>query len=282
MAKQLTIGMVTYDDFDGVWFTVQALRMFHAEAMEEVEFLILDNQPTSKHGQALKRFAAWLRPEDRVVPVTNRTGTAVRDELFALARTPAVLCVDCHVLIQPGAIRQLLDLFARGEDEGGLLQGPLLMDNLTRICTHFNAVWQAGMWGVWAEDERGKDLTAPAFDIPSQGLGLFACRVSDWQGFNPHFRGFGGEEGYIHEKFRQAGKRTLCLPWLRWSHRFERPAGIPYPHRWEDRIFNYALGHLELGLPLTEFINHFNEMALNHLVSSCVAEASALHCKTLC
>ncbi len=29
MSKLLTIGMSVYDDFDGVYFTMQALRMYH-------------------------------------------------------------------------------------------------------------------------------------------------------------------------------------------------------------------------------------------------------------
>jgi hypothetical protein len=69
-----------------------------------------------------------------------------------------------------------------------------------------------------------------------QGLGVFSCRKAAWLGFNPAFRGFGGEEGYIHEKFRQAGARTLCLPFLRWGHRFGRPAGVPYPVLLNDKV----------------------------------------------
>ena len=62
-------------------------------------------------------------------------------------------------------------------------------------------------WHVWhwGDDPRGADPTAPGFDIPMHGLGLFACRRAAWPGFHPKFRGFGGEEGYIHEKFRQCG-----------------------------------------------------------------------------
>ena len=48
-----------------------------------------------------------------------------------------------------------------------------------------------------------------------------------WPGFPAAFRGFGGEEAYIHEKFRRAGGRRLCLPWLRWMHRFGRPVAFP-------------------------------------------------------
>ena len=52
----------------------------------------------------------------------------------------------------------------------------------------------------------------PPFAVPAQGMGLFSCRREAWLGFNPNFRGFGGEEFYIHEKYRQAGRRTVCLP----------------------------------------------------------------------
>ena len=73
----------------------------------------------------------------------------------------------------------------------------------------------------------------------------------------PRFRGFGGEEFYIHEKFRQAGHKCWCLPWLRWLHRFGRPQGVPYPNTFEDRIWNYLVGWSELGLPLDAIYEHF-------------------------
>jgi hypothetical protein len=93
-----------------------------------------------------------------------------------------------------------------------------------------------------------------------QGLGLFACRRDAWLGFNPEFRGFGGEEGYIHEKFRKAGRRVLCLPFLRWVHRFGRPLGVPYRNKWEDRIRNYVIGFGELGVPTDDLEAHFKEL----------------------
>jgi hypothetical protein len=90
-----------------------------------------------------------------------------------------------------------------------------------------------------------------------QGLGVFSCRKAAWLSFHPGFRGFGGEEGYIHEKFRQAGRRCLCLPWLRWMHRFGRPNGVQYPLIVEDKLRNYVLGHAELGLDLAPVLEHF-------------------------
>ncbi len=88
------------------------------------------------------------------------------------------------------------------------------------------------------------------FEIPAMGLGLFAMRKAAWPGFNPGFKGFGGEECYIHEKVRKAGGRAVCLSALQWVHRFGRPGGVPYPLSLFDRARNYVLGHRELGLPL--------------------------------
>ena len=73
----------------------------------------------------------------------------------------------------------------------------------------------AGTEAVNRHLDGSSEIDAPAFEIPMQGLGLFACRRAAWVGFNTRFRGFGAEEGYIHEKTRQHGGRTLCLPFLR-------------------------------------------------------------------
>jgi Glycosyltransferase family 25 (LPS biosynthesis protein) len=116
------------------------------------------------------------------------------------------------------------------------------------------------MWGQWGTDQRGADPSAPPFEIPLQGLGVFACRRDAWLGFNPRFRGFGGEEGYIHEKVRQSGAATLCLPFLRWIHRFGRPGGVPYSLRRQDGIRNFLIGFQELGLDPAPAIRHFEEL----------------------
>ena len=165
--------------------------------------------------------------------------------------------MDSHLFVVPGALKRLLDYFDANPQTADLLQGPLLYDDLKSISTHFSPNWREGMYGTWDCDERGKDTEAPPFEIPMQGMGLFACRRRTWPGFNPSFRGFGGEEGYIHEKFRQRGGKALCLPFLRWMHRFNRPFGIPYPNCWEDRIRNYIIGFRELGLDTQQIDEHF-------------------------
>ena len=42
MKRRLTIGMATYDDYDGVYFSIQALRLYHAEVMKDAEILVID------------------------------------------------------------------------------------------------------------------------------------------------------------------------------------------------------------------------------------------------
>lgn len=81
-----------------------------------------------------------------------------------------------------------------------------------------------------------------------------------WPGINPRFMGFGGEEGYVHALVRRQGGRTLCLPDLRWHHRFPRPRGVPYRLNHHDRINNYLAAWRELGWDLRPVHRHFTEL----------------------
>jgi hypothetical protein len=256
---KLTVGMTSYDDYDGAYFSLQALRLYHPEVLEDVEFLLIDNHPDGVCSKPLKDLEGGI-PNYRYVPKNSRHGTAVREFVFEEAAGEFVLCMDSHVFLVPGALRRLLQYLQANSETSDLLQGPLLGDDLKALSTHFEPSWRDGMFGCWALDARGSDLDGAPFDIPMQGLGVFACRKASWPGFNPDFRGFGGEEGYIHEKFRQRGGRTLCLPFLRWVHRFQRPMGVPYPNSWYDRARNYVIGFQELGLPTDAIEEHFREL----------------------
>jgi Glycosyl transferase family 2 len=258
-SRRLTVGMATFDDFDGVYFTIQSLRMNHPELHGALEFLIVDNNPGGPCSEALANFSKAV-DGCRYLPRGDWNGTAIRNVVFEEASSPFVLCIDSHVLIAPGALTKLIAFFELQPDARDLLQGPLVYDDLRSVATHFEPCWRAGMYGTWAEDPRGADPLAPCFDIPMQGLGLFACARAAWPGFNPKFRGFGGEEGYIHVKARRRGGRTLCLPFLRWAHRFNRPLGTQYVNRWEDRMRNYFIGFTELGLDTSEMEAHFAEL----------------------
>lgn len=317
---KLTVAMATYEDFDGVFFTTQSMRLHHD--MENCEILILDNRPDSEHAREVKGFAANANTKllpVRYVPFADSTGTTqTRQRLFDLAEGEVVLVLDCHVLLQANAIHNLKNFFATADEEmrKNLFTGPLLMDTLGMIQTHFECEWRDQMWGTWAtawRDPNGilmvgrpsnrqpgasdpgtlemKVLNTDGpwmrsdihwyghqdalvqkgfkmagwgpdqepFEIPAQGLGLFCSTKDDWLGFNPDFRSFGGEECYIHEKYRQAGRKTMCLPFLKWNHRFGRPGGPKYPITVEGKMRNYILGFNELGLSLDPVRKHFVE-----------------------
>lgn len=256
--KRLTVGMATFDDYDGVYFTVQAIRMYHQEILECIEIIVVDNNPGGPCSRALKDLDSL--DGFRYIPFGEQSGTAVRDQIFRQANSDYVLSIDCHVLIVPGALKRLIEYFETVADDNDLLQGPLLHDSTQDIKTHMAGEWRGGMYGVWASDERGIDPDSPPFEIPMHGLGLFACKREAWPGFNPRFRGFGGEEGYIHQKIRNRGGRVICLPFLRWLHRFPRPLGVPYPLEWQDRIFNYMVGFSEVGWNQESIKQHFTSL----------------------
>jgi len=266
----LTIGMPTYNDFDGVYFTIQALRLY--QDLDDTELLVVDNYGC-EHTQ---RFVeGWAKA--RYVLATDAVGTAAaKNQVFAEAQGEAVLCCDSHILFAPGAIARLKAYYRQHPDARDLLQGPIVYDDLQIISTNFDPVWRGQMWGIWATDPRGVDPEGEPFEVWGQGMGVFSCRRSAWPGFHPAFRGFGGEEGYIHEKVRQRGARCLCLPWLRWSHRFGRPAGVPYSISVVDKCRNYIIGFTELGLDLEPVRSHFSEWVSEEQFDALVVETLAL------
>lgn len=273
-ARRLTVGMATYDDYDGVFFTIQAIRLYHAELVDEIEFVVIDNHPEGLAAPFLKQLERHFPGAYRYVPFRGFRGTAVRDQVFREASGEIVVCVDSHVLLAPGALRALVDHFDRSPGTLDLVQGPLRRDR-DRLATHYDPRWRGGMFGVWDFDERGADPSNPPFEITAHGLGVFACRREAWPGFNPRFRGFGGIEGYIHEKVRQRGGRVLCHPALVWVHRFERPTGLPYSAAWEDRIRNFMIGWNELGLDTAEVESHYREHLGAEVTDRILAEVQA-------
>lgn len=269
---KLCISMATYDDYDGVYFSVQAIRMYHPEVLDDIEFVVLDNNPSGVCAQALKRLGDAM-PNYSYIPGDNFQGAWSKFSLVNYTNAPYILGIDSHVMIQSGAIKRLLDYFDTHPDTPDFLQGPLVSDDLVSLSSHFTPGWGSGMHGKWAQDSRADDIDNQAFDIPMQGMGLFAFKRDQWPRVNPRLKGFGGEEGYVHEKVRRAGGRTLCLPFLRWVHRFNRPMGTHYPLNWVDRIRNYMIAHDELGIDNGEMIAHFKSHIGAAETSSAVAKA---------
>lgn len=322
---KLTIGMATYDDYDGVYFTIQALRTYHPEVILDCEIIVVDNHPGTKTSEALQNLCTrWSKGTGgmRYIPMVEPIGTTQpRNRIFQEASGDAVLCIDGHVLLAPGSLAKLFDYYEHNPHSKDILSGPILYDDFSVCGDHFADFWRGEMWGIWGKawscpcsathftvlntndrcdyrlcamgllpimrclschkelpdqpyPRHEEHLTYAGFNqlsngtepyaIPGMGLGLFSCWNDAWPGFNPHFRGFGGEELYIHEKFRQAGGQALCLPWLKWGHRFGRPNGTPYLEVCTrfNKVRNYILGLQEIGHSLVPCYEHFVKTSL--------------------
>lgn len=264
LMKKLTIGSAVYDDFDGVYFSYQSLRLNNQDIWDELDLIIIDNNPESAQGRNTKSFCKKTRGI-RYIPYTKKKSTSVRNEIFKNAEGEFCMSIDCHVLFESGTIKKLIKHFEENPNTKDLFHGPMLYDviNGHDPCTHMEPVWRDAMYGTWGNDQRGNDPNGSPFEIPMHGLGIFACKTDEWLGFNEKFEGFGGEEGYIHKKYKKAGRKTWCLPFLRWLHRFDRPSGVNYPLNIEQRIRNYIHGHKELGLPYDDIVEHFGQKSIN-------------------
>lgn len=248
MRKILTIGMATYDDYDGVFFTIQSLRMNHDICnTDAVEYVVIDTNPNEPHGTEVKKFITTaLGDKGRYIPKeTGQISSFNKYDIADYATGKYVLIIDCHVLIQKNGIDALLDYYLENKNCKDLVQGPLLYDDLYNVSTHFDPTWRGDMFGIWATD-RPKYEEGKPFEIPMNGMGLCSFEKKNWPGISKHFKGFGAEEGYIAEKFKVNGGRNICLPALGWNHRFGRPNGVKYPLILEDRIWNYFVGWLEI------------------------------------
>ena len=259
--KKLTIGSLVYDDFDGIYFSYQSIRLNNQDILDDLDLIVVDNNPESPEGKATKDFCT--KAKIRYEPYTSNKSTALRNKVFELSEAPHSVCMDPHVIFEPNTIQNLLRFYQANPESEDLYQGPLLMDCIKGHdpMTHMDPVWRSHMWGIWGVDPRGISANMAPFEIPMQGLGTFSCKTDSWLGFNEKFIGFGGEEGYIHEKYRKNKRTTWCLPFFRWLHRFGRPRGVPYPLSLEHRIHNYFVGFNELKLDKSPLIEHFKKEA---------------------
>lgn len=238
---KITVSMAHYDDFDGVFFTIQAIRMYQGHC--NLEFIVLDNNPGSPHSDALKGFSKAV-PGMRVIPVTDRKSSFVKYDVFDHATGDVVLGLDCHVLLAPGFFTALIQFWTDNLESKDLLTGPLIYNDLATVSTHMDPVWRGHEFGIWATDRQGLHGEKP-FEVSMQGMGCFSVWRNSWKGLTQGFNGFGGEEWYVAEKIRSWGGRVMCHPNLKWMHRFDWPKRA-FPLTWEDKIMNYYRGWLDI------------------------------------
>lgn len=242
---KLTIGMPAWNNFTEVFFTVQALRMYHD--MTDKEILVVDNFGDPELEKFIKNQGGNTV---RYVKANEVNGPSyAKNKVFEHARGEMVLCIDSHVLLVKGALENL-------PSDDNLYQGPLMYCDIVNYTWEWTPVWRGNMWGIWGA--YGAMLPKEPHEIWGMGCGCFMAKKATWLGFNPKCKGFGGaEEGIIHEKYRQAGRKVICLPQLAWMHQFDRK--IPHPVILIDRVINYIINFRELKLDLKQIEEHFGK-----------------------
>ena len=123
---KLTIGMAVYNDYSGVYFTVESLRMYHD--LTDCEIIIVDN-----YGDKVLEdwINYWQKGVARYVRCDITGTTQSRQMVFDEAKGEYVMCIDSHVLLMPGAIDTI-------PDTNNLMHGPMLYDDLKTCSTHMN------------------------------------------------------------------------------------------------------------------------------------------------
>ena len=260
----LTVGMAIYKEFDGVWPTVKGLKMNHSDDIDEI--IVVDNQPDCDEGNLTRRFCK--KAGVKYIPFDQQHGTAQpRNEVFRRSTSDYTLCIDPHVQLESGMLRDLKQFLGRNDHQDDLVQGPMIGDNGQPIGTHQDPVWRGQAKGIWCRggkecvhnfhEHQGSNPHDDPFTIDQQGMGFFAARTESWIGFHPDFRGFGGCESYVAEMYRRRGNRVICLPSQRWHHKTTRVAGTPYPNHLTDRLSNYMITADALGWDKSDLLSGF-------------------------
>jgi glycosyltransferase involved in cell wall biosynthesis len=259
---RLSICLPVYNNFTEAFFTIQALRMYHN--LNGCEILVIDNFGDSELEKFIKNNGSGIV---RYEKCTNGSGPAfAKNKAFELAKGEMVLCIDSHILLKPGAIDSIYPT-------DNLMTGPLMYNNTKDFVCTWKPIWRGHMWGIWGD--YAQTVPDKPFDIWGMGAGCFATRKNSWLGYNAKFRGFGSEEGYIHEKYRKAGRKVICNPKLIWMHQFDGRK-IPYPLQLIDRVVNYLIGFAELGLDTKEMEAHFGPALINEAKQILVKENIAI------
>ena len=249
--------MATFRDWPGLWQTLKDLRKQIARhgLQKLVRILVVDNEPDGPDGVHNAKLCTDAGA--RYIAMPDPVGTAPpRNRAIAESETPWTLVMDSHVDLMDDVLPQLIT-WCDGNQSPDLYYGPLLRfklyedDGTPAInWTHWKPEYGLdGMFGRTAIDARWKDPSGAPFEIPLAGSGLFLTRTASWLKWSPELRHF-GVEGYIARKYRAAGRKLYCLPFLQWVHRF-RPKSqtAPYPTDFLSRCRNEIVSHVEFSDP---------------------------------
>lgn len=174
---KMTIAMPVVDNYSQLRSTIQDIRRHNREACKNVEFVVVDNKPSTPGAQRIKTFIqGWVTGAGNLgakyVPMSEPVGTApAKQRCIDEASGDVIVVMDSHVFLEAGWVQKLFDFYQRTGRTKNLYTGPLLYDDLgykTRGQSHFDAYWRSEMWGVW-----GNAWACPCrrpYDENSKGL----------------------------------------------------------------------------------------------------------------
>ena len=248
----LTIGMATYDDPQGVWWTLSSLRLHHLGPVEQrVELLVIDDHPRENKDLV----NACANAGARLVRHSKNLGPAhAKNSIWEHATGTHVLMLDCHVLLGRDSVKYIIDSIQQDKIGKDMWVGPLVNERGAIIATELLPQLRGDFFGTW---HVAADRPNEVREIIAHGSAYALMQRSCWPGFSQHFRGFAGEEIYIHDQVRRRGGRVLYHPQLSWSHRFCRFAPVPYTLTLNDKARNYLIAAHESGWNIDQFRRYF-------------------------
>jgi hypothetical protein len=256
----VTIGIATCDDQRALFFTLLDLQFTLRDLglFDQVEVLVASQSKKPSHIEAERKHVEEI-PNARYYhlppPFPQGAGPA-KQAVFDRARGHAVCFIDGHVVFDRGVLLHLYT-FALTIDDN-LYFGPNVKRRLIKrdgktvfVGSHYLPRYSgAGNWGQWATNPAVDDPLAPPFEINSSGTGCFLAKRESFLGFHPEVRGHGGIEPHLPEKYRQAGSKVFCLPWLRWIHLYGYVDKAPYDgHQWARKAENDLWVYADVGYP---------------------------------
>ena len=133
---------------------------------------MVDNCPASADGRHVRDFVTNKVGGGRYIAAPEKVGTAEpREFVFREAAGQAVLCIDAHVLIAPGAIRKLIEFYDADPACRDLLHGPMLTNDNKGMSTHMEPVWRCEMFGVWGSTRAATTPTGRRLKFPCTAAG---------------------------------------------------------------------------------------------------------------
>ncbi len=162
---RLCVGLAVRGDWAGVWATVQAVRLYHAEVAGEIQFVIVDGRPSPTDADEMQGLLGAV-PGLRYVPMWD--GREALGEVLSREADAALICeIDSGAMLPPGMLAALLDWFDGHTERGIVMRGVAQGNNLGGQGRTFRFVTSTSTGGY-----RGvRDGLA---------AGLVAYRRADW------------------------------------------------------------------------------------------------------